>query len=464
MATTLHVNDSTLAQGASCPIDPMSSSCIPGPQSQQLLDRLQAVIGRTNYVGLYGIGLSRGEGNFIIDMDGNRYLDGLAAASCNILGYGHPEIADEYWRMAKRLQQSCFPYSPNEPAVSLAEHLVAIVPGSFPKKVLLGLSGSDACDGAIEAMRRYTGRVGLINFKNDYHGSTGLSQAASGFRDLNEGILPPSPDFIRLEYPVTPTSADRVLVDIETYLQRGNVGGVMAEPIQGDAGILVPAVGFFPRLAELLHQYGALLILDEVQSGMGRTGHWWAIEHEGVDPDLLISAKGLSGGYAPISAVIGRQDVIDSLNPAQHLFTYTGHPPSCAAASKVIEWIKNHQVIENARQIGAYLLEHLEQLSLRYPDLLVQIRGRGLMIGVEIGVTRDPRLCQLFAMRCVERGVYLGYFGINRNVIRIEPPLVISRTEADLILTVIEQVAHEIDVEEVPQSTVEKVMRFSVGL
>ena len=436
----------------------------PGSKSRALLERMKKVIGRSNYFGLYGIALVGGEGAYIMDLDDNVYLDCLAAASCNILGYSYHQVADVYYQTALNLQNSCFPYSPNPQAVELAERLIRITPGSYSKKVLLGLSGSDSCDGAIQAMRKYTGKFALIKFKNDYHGSTGFSQAASGFRTLNVGIFPPSANFITMDYPVTPQQRDRVLKDIERTLMQGQVGAVMAESIQGDAGIHVPAPGFFPRLRELLDSYNTLLIIDEVQSGMGRTGKWWAIKHENIIPDLLVTAKGLSAGYAPISALIGREEVIDALAPAQHLFTYTGHPPSAAVASKVIQLIEENNIIANATRVGARILAGLKKVQNAFPQVIAEVRGRGLMIGVEINISRNKSAGKIFATRCVEKGVYLGYFGVNQEVLRVEPPLIISEKEADLIINTIYEVAEEMSANKIPQATIDKVRQYAIGL
>jgi 4-aminobutyrate aminotransferase-like enzyme len=436
----------------------------PGAKSREFLERMKKVIGRSNYVGLYGIVIANSAGAYIVDLDGNVYLDCLAAASCNILGYKHREVAKEYYQVAKVLQNSCFPYSPNLPAVELAEHLVRITPGDYPKKVLLGLSGSDSCDGAIEAMRKYTHKLALIKFKNDYHGSTGLSQAASGFKTLNLGIYPASHNFITVNYPITLQQRDETVREIEHILAQGKVGGVMAEPIQGDAGIIVPYPGFFPRLKEIIDRYQALLIVDEVQSGMGRTGKWWAIEHENVIPDILVTAKGLSAGYAPISALIGREEIIDSLAPAQHLFTYTGHPPSAATASKVIQIIEEKNIIANAANIGKKIIEGLRNIQAKYPQVISDVRGQGLMIGVEIDISRDKLAGKVFATRCVEKGVYVGYCGVNQNVIRIEPPLIITQSQADIIVNTINEVAEEVYHQCIPQLTIDKVHKFAIGL
>jgi 4-aminobutyrate aminotransferase len=436
----------------------------PGPKSLSILKRTQKVIGRTNYIGLYGIALSGGDGAYVTDVDGNVYLDCLAAATTNVLGYGHDEVAQTYCRVATELQNSCFPYSPNVHAVELAEQLLRIVPGAVAKKVLIGLSGSDSVGGAIEAMRRYTGRRAIIKFDSAYHGSTGLSQQASGFRALNEGIYPPSSDFISVSFPVTEQQHEQVLARIEALLASGKVGGIIVEPIQGDAGVQVPHQGFFRQLSEALAQHRALLIVDEIQSGMGRTGRWWAIEHEGVVPDILVTGKGLSGGYAPISALIGRAEVLDALAPAQHVFTYTGHPPSAAVAAKVLFIIQEKGIIAKASRVGDRLLRKLEIVQQQFPKTIVEARGRGLMIGLEIDVSKDPAACKVFATRCVEKGLYVGYFGDAQQVVRIQPPLILTEAQADLVAAVIQDVAAEISTGRIPPATQEKVRRFGIGL
>jgi 4-aminobutyrate aminotransferase len=436
----------------------------PGPNSVEMLSRMQKVIGKTNYSGLYGITLYKGSGVYVTDVDGNTYLDCLTAASSNILGYNHDEVAEAYYKEAIKLQNSCLPYSPNIKAIELAENLINLTPGKHPKKVLLGLSGSDSCEGAIEAMRKFTGKTAIIKFSNAYHGSTGLSQQASGFRTLNSGIYPPSPDFINIDYPITKKQCDVSLKEITKHLKTGKVGGLIIEAIQGDAGVRVPYKGFIQNISALLKENNALLIVDEVQSGMGRTGNWWAIEYENVVPDILVSAKGLSAGYAPISAVIGRQDVIDSLSPAQHLFTFTGHSPSAAVALKVISILKNNNIINNSASMGEKLINNLKKIQSLYPDIINEVRGRGLMIGMEINVEKNPLACKIFAMRCVEKGIYVGYFGDKQQVVRIQPPLILKDKEADIIANTLKEVATEMANGKIPKSTKEKVEKFAIGL
>ena len=329
------------------------------------------------------------------------------------------------------------------------------------------MSGSDSIGGALEAVRKYTKKMGIIHFKNAYHGSTGLSQSASGFGTLNKGIYPPSPEFVSVEFPKTSEQAELTLAMIKEHLESGKYGGVVAEIFQGDAGVFLPAAGFFDRLQRLLKQYNGLLIADEIQSGMGRTGKWWACEHEGVTPDILVTGKGLAGGFAPVSAAIGREDVLDALSPGQQVFTFTGHPGGALAATSVIHHIESHGLIAHVEKIGRKLIIGLDALQNEFSDVIVEVRGKGLMIGVEINITTNVygKLSGIiFATRCVEKGVYVGYFGVNHEVVRIEPPLTINEKEVKTIVDTIKCVAKEMKNQEIPQKTIENVYRYSVGL
>lgn len=436
----------------------------PGPKSQETLQRLLGNIGRANYTGLYGIALAHGDGIEVTDADGNTYLDFLAAASSCSVGYGRREVIDAYADAALEIQQTCLTYSPNDHASLLAERLRSLVPAQPDTRVLLGLSGSDSSGGAIKALRRFTDNMAVVHFKNDYHGSTGLSQAASDFGNLDEGLYRNGPNFIEVPFPKTPDESRQVLDQIDDILAKRQAGGVIGEAIQGDAGVQVPPEGFLTSLRDVTRHNDALLILDEVQSGMGRTGRWWAHEHEGIVPDLLVTAKGLGGGYAPISAVVGRADVLDSLDPGQHIFTYGGHPPSCAVACAVIDYIESHNLIDNASEIGSFLLQSLEAVKEEFPDIFVEVRGRGLMIGVEIDVSVSSIAGKVFATRCAELGAYVGFFGVAAQVVRVEPPLVISQAQAQRLVDIVIHVAHEFRNGTVPTQTYDNVKRYSIGI
>lgn len=442
----------------------MSKINIPGKESQELLKQLNKVIANPNYSGLYGITIVKGKGCYIIDADENQYLDCLAAASTNGLGYGNREVVEAYTEAALEMQHSCFLYSPNKYALALAEKLIEITPGKFEKRVMFGLSGSDACDGAIKAVRRYTGSMGIIHFKNDYHGSTGLSMPASDFSNLNDGLFENNGLFIELVYPTNKSELQKTLIDIEHAFKTRKAGGILAEAIQGDNGVRIPLEGFFNKVEKLAKKYNAVLIIDEVQSGMGRTGKWWAIEHDNVIPDILVTAKGLSGGYAPVSAIIGREEVLNSLENGQHLFTYAGHAPSSAVALEVIDTIENKQLINENKRNGDRLISIFNKLQSKYSSIIIDVRGKGLMIGVEIDISIDKLAGKIFATRCVEKGLYVGYFGDAGQVIRIEPPYLITEKDILFIELVFSEVLEEMFSGNIPVETINNVKKYSVGL
>ena len=305
---------------------------------------------------------------------------------------------------------------------------------------------------------------GVLYFHGAYHGSTGLSQQASGFEALKEGLYRPSPDFIGVDFPEDEAAAKHVLREIKLHLETGAVGGLIAEPVQGDAGVRIAAPGFFAELRELLDQYGALLLADEVQSGMGRTGSFFAIEQEQVVPDISFLAKGLSAGYAPISAVIGRAEVIEALAPAQEIFTYSGHGPSCAAALRCIDVIEEQALVAHVAAIGETLLAGLRGVQAEFPNVIAQVRGRGLMIGVEIHSRGAPWRAKAFATRGVEKGVYFGFFGNANQVVRIEPPFVIDTKQVATIVETVRSVAGEVSRDELPDTTLANVLRYGIGL
>jgi 4-aminobutyrate aminotransferase len=189
---------------------------------------------------------------------------------------------------------------------------------------------------------------------------------------------------------------------------------------------------------------------------------WWACDHEGIVPDITVMGKGLCAGYAPVSAVTGRSEVLDSLVPAAHLFTFSGHGPSVAAAAKVIDIIRDEKLIENARLTGARLLKGLKEAE-KYPDVVVEARGRGFMIGIEINISKDLLASKIFAYRCLEKGIYIGYIGDKQRVIRVLPPVILKEDECDEIIRVVHETAEEMHNQKVPATTIEKVQKYALG-
>jgi 4-aminobutyrate aminotransferase len=399
----------------------------------------------------------------LTDADGNTFLDFLAGHSAVSVGYGRQDIIDAYSQSAAEIQHSCYPSSPNLYAIKLAEKLIQITPGDFDKRVLFGMSGSDSVDAAIKMARRYTGKPRIISFHSGYHGSTGLSLNANGFEELRQGLFLDGA-FSKVNYPTSVKEEEQTLGEIENLLKTGDVAAVIVEPIQGDGGNIVPPDDFHQNLFALVHRYQALFIDDEVQAGVGRSGEWWEMQTFGVVPDILCCAKALASGYAPLSACIARTEIVQSLETVQHLFTFCGHGPSCAAGLKVLQIIEDEHLRENAVERGNQLKTGLQPLIQRYP-CAHEVRGRGLHIGFEV---RDAKTGQplggLFSFRCAEKGLYPGYCGNHRETMRLHPPLSINAEEIDFAIAIITSVVDEWETGRFPAETQTRYQTFAHGL
>ena len=435
----------------------------PGPKSLDLLNSMNNVIGRGNYMGLYGICIAKGFQAYIEDMDGNIYLDCMTGAAANNLGYNFMQILDAYYETARTISHTSFSYSPTQYPVELADSLIRITPGTNKKKVLLGLCGSKSCEDAVEVIWKYTNKKKIIKFQNAYHGATWLTKFISGFTFQNNINMNDS-CIINLPYPATKQIKEKVLHQIEFELSHNDIGGVLIESIMADAGIIQPYPEFFSSLYSMLHEHGALLAVDEIQCGMGRTGKWWGIEHENIEPDLIISGKALAAGYCPISALIGKADIIDSIESGKQIGTFIGHPSSSAAAIETIKLIEKNDLLNNAEKKGQNLFTKLQQLTEQFPEILIRVRGRGLLLGLEINVSENNQACKIFATRCVEKGVYFGYLGQNQEVLRIAPPLIINNHEVDIIADTIKEVAIEMRNGLIPENTIKKANKYAIGL
>lgn len=442
---------------------PRVSVSPPGPKSLASLKRLQGVIGRGNYMGLFGITLARAFQGFVEDLDGNIYLDCLCGAAANNLGYDYPEVAEAYHRAALKMPHTSFSYSPSLQPIELAERLTRLTPGTFPKKVFLGLCGSKSNEDALEIAWQVTRRTKILIFDGCYLGATWLTKVASGFIQ-SQYISHDPASFQSLPFPCKPQNTEPLLQQIEALLSAGEIAAAVIEPILCDGGHLMPPNGFYRRLAALLKQYGSLLIVDECQTGMARTGRWWCSEWEQLEPDLLVTGKGLSSGYAPISATIGKQELMDVIEPGKQIGTYIGHPPSAAAALAVIECIERDNLVALADERGALLRSGLDSLCLEFPHLCVGVRGRGLLLGLEINHNSVSKGAKIFTMRCLEKGLYLGYYGMNQEVVRIAPPLNLTLGHVDFILSIMRETLQEMTDSTLPAATVAKVERFAIGL
>ncbi len=427
----------------------------PGKNSINLYEKSK-LIGRTQNACLYGIALESGDGNHIIDADGNRYLDFLSGAASNTIGYGRGDVVEAYSKTAMRLQHSCFAYSFNKEAIELAEKLIDITPGDFEKKVLFDLSGSSSIDGAIKIARKFTGKKGIIAFKNSYHGTTGLSMQATNLSNLTEGLFLDD-GFYHVTFPTTEEEIADILAEIKSLFRKG-IAAILTEPVQGDSGVKIPPKNFFKELYYLSKESNVLFMVDEIQTCAGRTGRWWGIENFDVAPDILVCGKGISGGYAPISALIGEGKLVDSLEKDQHQFTYGGHPPSCAVTKKVLDIIEQEKLMENALQIGKLLEGELKEL--KKCNVVKDLRGIGLMRGLDVA---SENFAGIAGMRCIEYGLYPGYYGKYNEVLRLQPPLTLTEDEALWAAKIIKKVIDEMENKEIPNSTIEKYKKYSCG-
>jgi len=427
----------------------------PGPKARVYTELEARYVSTGVGVKLFPLVPERAYGCVIIDVDGNKFIDLLAGAAAANIGYSHPALVKSVEEQVRRMQHSMIGYHYNVRAIELAEKLVRITPGSFAKKVIFGLSGSDACDLAMKVARFSTRKPWLLSFIGSYHGHTYGAASISSFKGLmKRGFSPVIPQVawvpyaycyrcpFKQEYP----GCGVYCVDyVEEYVlnhvvPQDEVAAVFVEPIQGDAGIVVPPKEFLVKLRKLCDRYGFLLVLDEVQSGMGRTGRWFAVEHFNVEPDLLICGKALASGMG-VSAVVGRAEVMD-IPSGTGLLTPAANPVASSAALATIEVIEREGLMENAVRIGGYFLRRIEELKRKY-EVIGDVRGKGLMIGVE--VIRDaktkqpnPELTGMICWRAFELGLILPSYGFNSNVLRITPPLVMSVELAEKACNLIE--------------------------
>ncbi len=425
---------------------------LPGPKARALVERDEAVIS-PSYPRDYPFAMEYGKGAWLWDVDGNRFLDFMAGIAVNSTGHSHPEVVKAVQEQAEKFLHISSDFY-HVKMIEMAEKLDEIAPMQEKAVTFLTNSGTEAVETAIKLARFHTGRSNFIGFTGGFHGRTmgAVTFTASkstyhrGFYPLMNGVThAPFPNPYRpiLECNPGEDYGEAVVRYIEDQIFRQivpaeEVAGILLEPIQGEGGYIVPPPGFFPALRQLCDKYGILLIADEVQSGMGRTGKWWAIEHFGVEPDILTSAKGIASGV-PLGACIARKSIM-TWERGAHGNTYGGNPLSCAAGVKTVELIQR-EYLQNAAEVGQYTLDALQEIATRHPSI-GDVRGIGLMIGVEFVKNKEtkeyaPELRDAVVHRGFERGLLL--LGCSKSVIRIAPPLCISKAEIDEGLEVFEE-------------------------
>jgi 4-aminobutyrate aminotransferase len=388
------------------------------------------------------------------DVDGNRFLDFMAGIAVSSTGYNHPRVVAAIQEQAGKFLHICGSDFYFEGMAALAERLANLAPGPAPKRVFLTNSGTEATEGAIKLARYATGRTALVAFKGAFHGrSTGSLALTSSKARQRAGMGPLLPDVhhvfygycYRCEFGKTYPSCDIFCVDhIERdlfgrHLDPTEVAAVFVEPVQGEGGYIVPPTGWMQRLRELCTRHGILLVADEVQSGIGRTGKMWAIDHTGVVPDMVLTAKGLGSGM-PIGAIIATEEVT-TWKKGAHGSTFGGNPVCVAAALATLDLIEGG-LMENARVMGDRLMAGVRKLAEKYPAV-GDVRGLGLMIGMEFvkdraSRTRNPELVEKLVQRAFGRGLLL--LGAGPSALRFAPPLVVDDYDVDTGLQIIDEI------------------------
>jgi len=316
-----------------------------------------------------------------------------------------------------------FPHRLLAPAIAL---LASRTPGQFQKRVALGLSGSDSIECAIKAVRKYRKTELILSFKGSFHGTGFLPQSVTHL--IGSGTTDPNVRFV--DFPDSISHCTETLKSISALLEADRFAGIILEPIQGDAGNIVPHPDFLSRLSRLAQHYGVPIIADEIQCGVARTGYLWASEAFGLIPDLLVAGKGLAGGYFPVSACIGREEILAALGPAEHAFTLAGHPVGCALMLHVFREIDKLDLLNEVRRKEILLRKWYLKLRTDFEgQLQFELHGRGLHFGLIVRTHDGMSIATDIASHCLESGVLLGLLGLKNEVLRIHPPLIISDSD-----------------------------------
>jgi 4-aminobutyrate aminotransferase len=425
----------------------------PGPKAKKIVERDAAVIS-PSFGRAYPLVIQRGEGNIVIDVDGNEFIDMNAGLAVCSVGHSHPKVVKAIKDQVDKFIHYSYTDFFYDGYVNLGEVLHDLVPGKHKKKFFYGNSGAESVEAAIKVSRWHSQRQGLLAYIGSFHGRTmgAVSLTASKpYQRRRFSPLVPGVEHIfypycyRCPFHLECPDCGYACVDyIDEYLFHKYVPGeevamLLAEPIQGEGGYVVPPDGYFKKLKKLLDENGILFAVDEVQSGIGRTGKWFAIEHFGVVPDIVCMAKGIAAGM-PLGVMASRADIQD-WTPGSHASTFGGNPVSCAAALAVIDIIKSEKLLENAQREGAYIKKRLEEMMETHPTI-GDVRGKGLMVGVELVKDKDTKEyakqeTEDVMMECFRQGLAIVNCGVN--VIRWMPPLTITRDLVDPSLEIFEK-------------------------
>jgi 4-aminobutyrate aminotransferase / (S)-3-amino-2-methylpropionate transaminase / 5-aminovalerate transaminase len=408
---------------------------IPGPRSRALWERRTRAV-PAGVATTLPVFVERAQGGIVEDVDGNRLIDlGAGIAVVNV-GHAHPAVVDAITRQAADFEHTCFQVTPYSGYVEVCEQLAQRTPGDHEKRTVLVNSGAEAVENAVKIARVATGRPAVIAFDQAFHGRTLLAMSLTAkVVPYKKGFGPYAPEVYRapFSYPFRGTGRlDEAIAWIEASVDTAQIACVIAEPIAGEGGFVVPEPGWIAGISQWCAANGIVFVADEVQTGFGRTGDWFASEHEGVVPDLVATAKGLGGGM-PIAGVTGRADLMDAVHPGGLGSTFGGNPVSCAAALAAIDVIEKEELVGRARELGDRMLERLTTMQ-REATGVGDVRGRGAMVAIELvhddgspDADRAKRICA----SCHEQGVIVLTAGTYGNVVRLLPPLVLDEMLLD---------------------------------
>jgi len=405
---------------------------LPGPNARAAIARDER-FSSPSLTRVYPLVVARGDGCLIDDVDGNRFLDFNAGIAVNAAGHNHPAVTAAVQAQAADCLHYCSSDFYHPVYADLCERLAATAPMQ-PARVFLANSGTEAVEGALKLARHHTGRPNVIAFYGAFHGrSLGSLSLTASKAKYRSGFGIVTPGGYHAPYAFDPTAGELTGADyIEQVLfqrltEPGDVAAIFVEPIQGEGGYVVPPAGWLARLRELCDRHGILLVADEVQSGIGRTGKMWAIEHDGVVPDIVTAGKGLASGL-PLAALIARDDIMQWA-PGKHGSTFGGNPVACAAALATLDLVEGG-LAANAATVGAHLMAQLAELAATQPAI-EQVRGRGLMVGIELS---SGELAGAVERACFERGLLVLTCGARS--IRMAPPLVVTVELADTAVAI----------------------------
>ena len=402
--------------------------------------------------------VDRGEGSWLVTTDGARYLDYTSGIGVTNTGHAHPRVVAAIQAQASKLLHGQQNIVYHEPGLRLYERLPGLLPGG-PWQAFLTNSGAEAVEGAVKLARAATGRPAIIAFRYGFHGRTGQAMALTAAKDVYRGAFEPLPGSVyHADYPYCYRAAggshepmactcdweERLDLLFHQLVYPSKVAAIIVEPVIGEGGYIVPPPGFLPRLREITRQHGILLIADEIQTGFGRTGELFAVQHWDVEPDILVMAKAIASGL-PLSGLLARPEVLAALQPGSHGGTYGGNVVACAAALATLDVIEEEGLVANARERGDQLVAGLHALAARHPSI-GDVRGLGLMLALEFvkpgqGDGRVPNLelTKRIQAEALERRLIVLTAGTYVNVIRVIPPLVTTRKEVELALAILDE-------------------------